>query len=136
MKRTALLRRTPLRSRPKRVDLTDPARVAWKTSQSGWCQCGCDRFSLHLEKHHVTERQTVVREGRPDLEWDPRNGMYLAPICHARHTSAMRRIPLPSVPDAAVAFAVELFGSDLRAAQYLARFYQAELPEGSGGWQP
>jgi hypothetical protein len=133
MRRTPLLRRSALRSRtlkpgpkPALSDAQRAARDAWKAPKAGYCQCGCDRWTHHLEHHHVVERQTVVREGRPDLEWDPQNGIYLHPYCHGRHTSAMRRIALPSVPDAAVAFAVDLFGDELRAAQYLIRFYDTE----------
>lgn len=131
MKRSALLRRTPLRtrsqlrSRPKRVDRTDPARIEWKIVHAGPCDCGCHRFSMHLDHHHVVSQQEIKREGREDMLWDPRNGMYLHPLCHERHTRAMRRIPLERVSGAALAFAVDLLGVE-RAALYVARHYGRE----------
>lgn len=139
MKRSPLRRRTALLSRPRRENRNDPARLAWKEPHAGWCQCGCDRFSMHLDRHHVTEAQTLRQLGREDLLWNMANSMLLDPHCHANHTSAFRRIPLPAVPEAAIAFAVDLFGSDLAAADYFSRRYQPEVPEGEQHlwrWQP
>lgn len=127
MKRSPLSRKTLLRrGRPKPVNRNDPARIAWKEPTGGYCQCGCQRFSMHLEGHHVLEAQLLKREGREDVLWDPRNRMMLAPACHSNHTSAFRRIALKAVPAPAVAFAVEVLGED-RAALYLARMYRADV---------
>lgn len=122
LKRTGSLKRSQLRSHPKRVDRTDPARIAWKVPHGGFCQCGCDRFALHLERHHIVALSTIRQEGRLDLEFDLRNSLLLHPHCHSWHTDASRRIPLAAVPSVALDFAVELLGRD-RAALYMARFY-------------
>jgi hypothetical protein len=77
-----------------------------------------------LERHHVITEQTVRREhGDP---WNLCNSMELGRYCacHRRHTSAAGRLPLTAVPDAALAFAVDLLG-EARAADYLARYYAA-----------
>jgi hypothetical protein len=50
--------------------------------------------------------------------------------CHARHSNAFERIPLALVPDAARAFAVELFG-EAKAAAYFARFYAPTVADPS-----
>lgn len=121
-----MMRRSPLRrSRPKPVDRNDPQRQLWKTSHAGFCQCGCGRFAMHLERHHVLDLQVLKREHREDVAWDARNAMLLHPQCHGRHTSAMRRIPLSSVPEAALAFAVDVLGED-RACLFFSRYYGHE----------
>lgn len=145
MKRTALVRRTELsadpektraflqrgrgriRQRPKRhvetpAEIT--ARLAWKEPKAGKCRCGCSPplIALHLENHHIVEQQMIKRLGRYDLLWDPRNALPLHPKHHAWHTSAFRRIPLASIPDAAVTFAIELLGEG-SATVYLDRHY-------------
>lgn len=125
MKRSPLNRYTPLRSRPKKLTRTE-AEFAWKDHGPGWCQCGCDRFSMHRERHHVLERSWLKQNGFGKHQWDIRNSMLLAPACHANHTSAFRRIPLESVPEAALAFAVDLLGED-RAALEIARRYGAQV---------
>jgi hypothetical protein len=51
--------------------------------------------------------------------------MLLDPHCHARHTSAMYRIHVENLPDAALAFAVDLLGED-RAALYVERYYNCD----------
>lgn len=137
MRRTALRHRKPLqarsrlRARPKPRAPRTVAEEAWKIPQSGYCQCGCDRFSIHLHRHHVVTQATVRREGGDP--WAIANSMLLHPDCHMRHHSAFHRIPLPSVPQDAVDFAVRLLGVD-RAALYFARFYGPELA--GGRWRP
>lgn len=119
---SALRRRHSLRARRKPADRTDPARAIWKVPHAGFCQCGCNRFALHLERHHVTTLEAIKAEGRMDVAWDLGNSMLLHELCHSRHTSAFRKIRLEKVPELALAFAVDLLGED-RAALYLARHY-------------
>lgn len=126
MKRSPLRRRTGLRSRPKQINRNDPARQAWKTSVAGYCQCGCDRFSLHLHRHHVLLEQIVERE-HGDV-YDLANSMLLHPHCHANHHSAARKVPIESVPAAAVLFAVGLLG-EAAAADYFDRRYGCQREE-------
>ena len=130
MKRSRLLRRTPLRSR-RRPTRPRPgedylARAAWKEPRSGFCTCGCGRFSMHLERHHVVEAQRIKQEGRWDLLWRLDNSMLLHPTCHARHTAAFRRIRIEYVPAPALQFALELLGEG-PAAAYIERHYNCEV---------
>lgn len=120
-----LQRRSPLRQRPKKVSRTE-SEFLWKQTVSGFCQCGCSRFSLRLERHHVLDAQFLKRERHTAHLWDQRNSMLLHPLCHARHTNAFRRIPIEAVPEAALAFAVDLLGED-RAAVEIARRYGAQV---------
>lgn len=129
MKSSPLTRRTPprrtgpLRRRRKPV-VVDPAvvaaREAWKVPRAGFCACGCDRFALHLERHHVVYEQHVRAEGG-DV-WDLANSILLHPRCHSQHHSAARRIPLAQVPDSALAFAVDLLGEDAAALYFVRRY--------------
>jgi hypothetical protein len=125
MKRSPIKRYTALRSRPKKPNRTEAA-FDWKDHGPGYCECGCDRFSLHRERHHVLERGWLVKNGFGRYEYDQRNSMMLHPHCHANHTSAHRRIPIESVPEAALAFAVDLLGED-RAALELSRRYGVQV---------
>jgi hypothetical protein len=81
---------------------------------------------MHRERHHVLERGWLVKNGFKRYEFDLRNSMLLHPYCHANHTSAHRRIPVESVPERALAFAVDLLGED-RAAMEIARRYGAQV---------
>lgn len=126
MKRSPLKRRTSLRARPKRV-LRTPEETAWKKPVRGFCDC-CSRPCWRLEHHHVVSQNRIKQEGRHDMLWDPRNGMYLHPDCHERHTNASRRIPLSKVPEDARQFAVELLGFH-PAILYLSRYYAGSYPE-------
>jgi hypothetical protein len=73
--------------------------------------------------HHLVYRQHVRREGG-DI-WDPRNALTICNRCHASHHQRGRVLPVAMVPEAARAFAVELFG-EARAADYFARRYAPE----------
>jgi 5-methylcytosine-specific restriction endonuclease McrA len=120
------MKRSPLkRGRRKPIDRTDPDFIAWKIPHGGYCQCQCGTFSMHLERHHVLPLSTLKQLGRLDVAWDLANSMLLAPVCHARHTNAVRRIPLEMVPEAAVAFVVDVLGED-RSVLFFARFYGCE----------
>lgn len=67
---SSLTRRAGLRRRPKRV-VESPeqhdARLVWKTPRAGFCECGCERFTLHLEHHHVTTQERLKQLHREDL---------------------------------------------------------------------
>ena len=133
MKRSPLKQRTPLkrsrlRSRSdsysqKRM-LLEPGRTVWKEQQRGFCQCGCNRFSMHLERHHVVYEQHVRREGGDP--WTLANSMLLHPDCHARHHSGFRRVPVEYVPVEALRFALGLLG-EARSAAYFQRYYGCEV---------
>lgn len=120
MRRSPLLRKTRLRARAK-PRKANPARDAWKTQEFGRCAV-CGHLG-YLVRHHVIYAQHV-RRADPSLEWDQRNAMLLGQdcTCHASHHAAVKRIPLELVPEAAVAFAVDLLGEEFAAA-YLQRRY-------------
>lgn len=120
MKRSPLLRRKPLLSRPRRVP-KDPRREAWKYPAAGFCDC-CSRPSWHLQRHHVVYEQHVRKEGG-DV-WAMANSMLLHPDCHAQHHAAVKRIPVAKIPREAMDFAIGLMGRD-RAALYLTRYYES-----------
>jgi len=135
MKRSRLERKTPLRARvglrrrPKRHAETSAereARFAWHAVHQGWCSCGCNRFSMHLQWHHVLTKERLKRENRHDLLWDPANAMPLHPDCHERHTNHSRKIPIEFVPVEAMAFAVDVLGEG-GAAAYFASHYNCEV---------
>lgn len=114
MKRSALRRRTPSAR-------TDPDRIAWKAEpHAGFCECGCDRFSLHLQRHHVIYEQHC-RAAHGSV-WDLANSMLLHPDCHRQHHAAIHRVSVDVLPEKALAFAVDLFG-EAAAALYIARYY-------------
>lgn len=131
MKRSAILRRTPLarvtplRSKPKKRLSKTEAEYLWKQPVAGPCQCGCDRFSLRLQRHHVVYEQHV-RADHGNV-WALENSMLLHEHCHAKHHNAVRRIPLESVPDAALQFAIDLMMGEDRAILYFARYYGSEV---------
>ena len=57
------------------------------------------------------------------LVWDPRSGLAICELCHARHTSAFRRIPRSCLTAANWAFINEL-GLDW----WIARYYPGHAP--------
>lgn len=134
MKRSGIKRTKPLRARTRRSPAT-PARLAWGEPTSGNCQCGCDRWALWLEAHHVLTRNRLRQEGRLDVEWDTRNRMYLHKDCHTRHTDAVRRVPISSIPQQAIDFCREILG-DGPAGIYLARTYWGDTDQVMLGWCP
>lgn len=126
MKRTQLRRKSSLRSRPKHIDRTDPARMAWKTPM--WSACTvCGKVGW-LINHHVLAEQHIPEE-RPELLYDLRNAMRVGVdatcLCHARHTNAFQRIPITLISEQAWEFARELFGEETARA-YFERRYAAE----------
>ena len=125
MKRSAL-RRSPLRRhrRPSLPPVDLAARAAWKDPQTGFCECGCNRFSMHLHRHHVVLQQIVRREA--GNEWALANSMLLHPDCHRRHHDCIRKIPVERVPVDALAFALDLLGEG-GAAHYFHSRYGCEV---------
>lgn len=126
MKRSRLMRRTPLRARRKRVD-PDAARWAWKTPRKGACAvCGAQGL---IFRHHVIYEQAIRRAGRPELAWDQRNALDIgAPetcTCHHDQHWAVRRIPRSLVSVDAREFAIEVLGYE-PALLYFLRFYGAD----------
>lgn len=130
MKRTPLsrkqpLRRVRLRARPKKP-VDEPGRAEYKRVRHGICRV-CGRSGL-VRRHHVVYEQHVRREGGDP--WDTRNalwvGLDVTCDCHERQHNASMRIPLEVLPEAALAFGVDLFG-EARAAEYIARYYRADV---------
>lgn len=118
MKQRALSRSKPLGNGGKPRTPRTPQEGIWKAPRRGMCAV-CHR-PCWLERHHVLLRQIVRRED--GSEWDLSNSLDLCRLCHARHHSAFKRIPIELVPAAAVAFAEELLGVELATA-YFARHY-------------
>lgn len=79
---------------------------------------------MHLHRHHVVMAQIVKREG--GNVWDLANSMLLHPDCHRRHHDHFHKIPIERVPEAALAFAVDLLGEG-RASMYFAARYNCEV---------
>jgi hypothetical protein len=116
------VKRTPLVARAGPDRRSEPGYWAWHTPVRGECDA-CKARGLLLRHHVILEQHVRVAGGDP---WDLRNAMalgYYACACHRDHHHAVRRLPLASVPAAAIAFAEQLLGPD-RAADYLARFYR------------
>ena len=129
MKRSPLIRRTRLkRQRTTQKPRPSDVECAIFTEPSGgYCDCGCGRFAIWRDNHHVIPQQLIKREGRQDLLWDIRNRMRLHRFCHERHTNCSHKLSISVVPDAALVFAVEFFGDDQRAADWFCRHYGPEL---------
>ena len=120
MRRTALARRTPLRSRPKLRE-REPGKDAWKFPVWGRCEC-CDEFSAdRLHRHHILLERLVRRAGGDP--WALVNSMLLCQRCHLNHHAASHRIPMEKVSDAAVEFAADLIGQDI-AYLYFTTHYE------------
>lgn len=141
MKRgAALARRAPLRARP-RARALEPGEAEWKAERYGFCAvCG---LWGRLVLHHVLRERLVRRAGGDP--WDQRNAVQIgAPLawggschCHDGHHHPGvndTRIPLPLIPDEAIAFTVDLLGEH-GAADYFARAYALEVDAGLR-WQP
>lgn len=148
MKRSALKRRAPLKSkgvslkrseplrrsaplarvsarlkRQRRLHVPTAAEVAWAAAAVAG-KCGvCGQPGI-LEGHHVLLRQKI-RD--PDYEWDPANRIDLVRGCgcHAGHHHPGvkdTRIRLQRVPDHAIDFTARMIGPG-PAYEYLRRRY-------------
>lgn len=119
----AAARRTRPSARPAGVEEDYGARAEWKTARRGKCAV-CGQRGVVLRHHVITERHVREANGDP---WDLRNSMDVGAFCrcHANHHAAVRRIPLDLVPDAALTFAVDLYG-DVKAAAYFVRYYHTD----------
>lgn len=128
-RRTPLRARAGLRRRPKRQVMTVEqwdARLLWKTPTAGFCQCGCGRFSLYLERHHVVSQMKLKQIGRHDQLWNLANGMLLTPTHHEWHTNHARKIKIEYVPEVALAFALDVLGEG-GAAAYVSAHYDCTV---------
>jgi hypothetical protein len=130
MKRSPLLRKSPLRSRrrPPRPAEDLVARAAWKDPRHGWCECGCDpkAFAQHLERHHVVSQSKLKQIGRHDELWNLANSMLLVKRHHAWHTDHFKLIRIEFVPVLALQFALEVLGEG-PAAAYLESHYDCTV---------
>lgn len=127
MKRSRLQRKLSLRSRPKHIDRTHPARQAWKEPVWGAC-AACDRVGW-LVRHHCVYAQHLPED--PAVRYDLRNALPLGGLsvsvcaCHELHHTAGLRLPLSLIPAKAWEFAIEVLGEETARA-YFERRYAAE----------
>lgn len=61
-----------------------------------------------IEAHHIVPQQDLKRWGLHARLWDPRNGIALCRLHHARHELAYQRVPRALLPAAAFEFAAEI----------------------------
>lgn len=61
-----------------------------------------------IEAHHIVPKQDLKRWGLHARLWDPRNGIALCRLHHARHELAYQRVPRRLLPPAAWQFAAEI----------------------------
>lgn len=61
-----------------------------------------------IDPHHIVPQQDLKRWGLHVLLCDPRNGIALCRLHHARHELAYQRVPRSLLPAAAFAFAREI----------------------------
>jgi hypothetical protein len=120
MKRTPLARASVTR----REHLAEPGRESFTAPRFGRCSI-CNKPGL-LRRHHVVLEQHCRAEGADP--WDVRNSLWIGDgrtcHCHRKHHDAVARIPVSKIPDEAIGFAVELYGSG--AGAYLSRYYGAD----------
>lgn len=113
------MRRAPLRLVPPADHSDEAGYREWHAAIFGQCACCGERG--RLERHHVVKEQHVrAQHGDP---WDLRNSLELGVwcACHRQHTVAAQKLPLTIVHDAAINFAVDLYGP--AASAYLSRYY-------------
>ena len=117
-------------SQRKRPRPQEPGEAAWKHRRVGVCGVCGERGPVL--RHHIVTEQTIRREASAEqiaagIVWSLANALDVgAPFtchCHARHHSAVRRIPFSLIPPEAVAFASLLLGAE-RAIDYFGRYYQ------------
>jgi hypothetical protein len=82
------------------------------------CICGCGHPAVAL--HHVVYQQEIRRRNGDTS--DPRSMVPVAQVCHERHHSHFRSLPLSVLPDEAFDFARDLMGAGA-AFNYLGRHY-------------
>lgn len=80
----------------------------WRDGMGACALVGTTVCSGPLQGHHVVERRALKRRGLEEHLWDKRNRMSLCERHHARHTTAVERIPYSAVPAEAHEFAAEL----------------------------
>jgi len=85
------------------------------------CAVGGAKHRDSLQIHHVIPKRILKVEGHADRLWDPRNSLVLCSSCHARHESALRKVPLALLRPAHFEFAEEL-----GLLWVLDRFYAAD----------
>lgn len=115
------MKRTPLRPQPPAERRSDPGWREWHEPTYGRCEA-CGAAGLLIRHHVVLEQHVRSHGGDP---WDLANSLLLGAYacrCHSEHHAATRRLSLALLPDAALAFAVDLLGEQ-PAAIYLRRYY-------------
>jgi hypothetical protein len=122
MKRTALVRRTPLRAKrkkpPSHAEVTEMAgfrnaifgkrcvvcgandrEARWRNRQEHGLEAG-------LQAHHAIRQQVLRKLGLP--VWDVRLAVPVCEEpCHRQHTSRKRRIKEAELPDEVISFVLE-----------------------------
>lgn len=136
MKRTALVRKTPLAakspltrtrfmsSRRKRVRTTAErlAQQAWKDAVGACMVCPAEGGSCvgPVQGHHAVSKQALKKRGLFAYLWDLRNKVDVCEHRHEQHTSGFKPIPRDLLPPAVFEFA-----GDVGLRWWLDRFYPA-----------
>jgi hypothetical protein len=129
LKRTSGLKRAPMRRRKPRKRDGDYSPAAWaqwkQTMGKACCHPECERATLRLQQHHVVYVQHLPKDTET---YDVRNGVTVCVRCHnSHHRRGSKVIPLVVLPDAAIAFAREIFGPG-KASAYLRKRYAGDDP--------
>jgi hypothetical protein len=111
VKRSPLLRRTPLRTRPKpRTRQTREDAVLFHDTV---CSEPCIGLQLdghicdgRLEAMHVVPKQTLRRRNLGELRWDALNGVAGCEAIHRRHDLKVELIPRALLPQRCIDWAV------------------------------
>lgn len=119
MKRSPLHRKTPLRPSRKRKPSERERSGAWRDA----VMRASDGLSVLSgepadECHHAVAKSYLRRHGLGAHVWDPRNGVALTTLEHARHTNRFEVLPLSVLPATVFEF-VQQFGF----GDYLERHY-------------
>lgn len=100
MKRTAILKRSPLKRRPWKREQTPDS---WRT-RYGLC-ASCNLYGM-VEQHHLIPKQVLKRHDLP--LWDLRNKISLCQRCHHRHETRHTPLSRHAIPSDAWAYAREV----------------------------
>jgi hypothetical protein len=115
MKRTTLMRRTPLKAGAARLKVRRRKAVGTVDERLAFRLVVCHPAAVcavvddgpcdgQLESHHVVPQQWLRKRWDGAMLalvlWDPQNGMALCERHHRRHTNAVRRVPLAALTPA------------------------------------
>lgn len=136
MKRTPLLRKSPLKAGTARLKVRRRATVGTVDQRLAFKLTVCHPDAVcavtddgpcdgQLEAHHVVSQQWLKKRWDGAMLalvlWDPANGMALCERHHRRHTNAVRRVPLAALTPAHCEF-IHMVDAEL----YVERTYRKE----------